>query len=680
MTTFPSSQHHAASEPDVFSDHQPTAAPPFKTETIEHHLVEAAKLPRGPPPALLARDAMQSDSPDPAAANVAMHTLTGAFVDTSLESTFEARLYRMAFPVHVFVLAFGLAAYTWSALAADLLDTLGDVNVLCAAVALVGRVLIHRMHDLVRAQRMGSRIWTILLTLSCIADMAGVVTAPATACASVLQEKYMMALVGEATVLINGSHGMVFAHKAALIALVLADCLVAISGCGEAGRSLGPVLVCTMGVVVLGAATLHVAELYLRHGYAETMQEKVQEKQHLVEERSERKQLEERLDAETRRLEERNEQLKAEKERLMYDVQCRGRPLDNDDDRSAIRHGLRRGVGSSEAGDPTPSDAPLPSLPPGPPSSAETSGRTETSGRSEGGGASDEVGPLGPARSSTDSGPSVNFMTLAALEHKAPAETDTSSTTSGTASLGALLSPSSRRSRSAGQPVPLSWAEADRQFYADRAAARAAARPGKRAVPLTWAEAERRRLAVDRQFYAGRAAAAGKGTAPLASMEADLEQPACSSTETVRGPVAPRSRPNSQKAAVSTAKQAEVPISWAMADRQFYASAATTNTVRLTAPSSSAAPTPSGARASVAPFEQAVVAVQMAALSRHAESAGFDAESASFAASLTMTTPRTLQPEVNSGVRLIDMVSLTYLEDSEAEAAMLRNALTGSMA
>jgi len=324
--------------------------------------------------------------------------------------------------------------------------------------------------------------------------------------------------------------------------------------------------------------------------------------------------------------------------------------------------------------------SPLPSLPPGPPSSAETSGRTETSGRSEGGGASDEVGPLGPARSSTDSGPSVNFMTLAALEHKAPAETDTSSTTSGTASLGALLSPSSRRSQSAGQPVPLSWAEADRQFYADRAAARAAARPGKRAVPLTWAEAERRRLAVDRQFYAGRAAAAGKGTAPLASMEADLEQPACSSTETVRGPVAPRSRPKSQKAAVSTAKQAEVPISWAMADRQFYASATTTNTVRLTAPSSSAAPTPSVARVSVAPFEQAVVAVQMAALSRHAESAGFDAESASFAASLTMTTPRTLQPEVNSGVRLIDMVSLTYLEDSEAEAAMLRNALTGSMA
>ena len=60
------------------------------------------------------------------------------------------------------------------------------------------------------------------------------------------------------------------------------------------------------------------------------------------------------------RLEVRNEQLLAEKERLLYDVQ-RGRPLDDDDDRSAIRRGLQAGG--------APSNSPPPSLPPGAPSS-----------------------------------------------------------------------------------------------------------------------------------------------------------------------------------------------------------------------------------------------------------------------------------------------------------------------
>ena len=57
------------------------------------------------------------------------------------------------------------------------------------------------------------------------------------------------------------------------------------------------------------------------------------------------------------RLEVRNEQLIAEKERLLYDVQR----LDNDDDRSAIRRGLQAGH--------APAESPPPSLPPGAPSS-----------------------------------------------------------------------------------------------------------------------------------------------------------------------------------------------------------------------------------------------------------------------------------------------------------------------
>ena len=80
------------------------------------------------------------------------------------------------------------------------------------------------------------------------------------------------------------------------------------------------------------------------------------------------------------------EQLQAEKERLLYDVQRRGRPLDDNDDRSAIRRGLLAGSSQqefkwipypptdpSEGGGPTQSDSPPPLLPLGPPSSTSSS-------------------------------------------------------------------------------------------------------------------------------------------------------------------------------------------------------------------------------------------------------------------------------------------------------------------
>jgi hypothetical protein len=112
----------------------------------------------------------------------------------------------------------------------------------------------------------------------------------------------------------------------------------------------------------------------------------------------EKRRLEETLDEDKRRLEKRNEQLRAEKERLMYDVQRRtGRSLDDDDARSAIRRGLQGGgsptlgkaetalrkitpifyhtedysSGSSETRSlHLSSGSPPPSLPPGPPSTA----------------------------------------------------------------------------------------------------------------------------------------------------------------------------------------------------------------------------------------------------------------------------------------------------------------------
>jgi len=135
----------------------------------------------------------------------------------------------------------------------------------------------------------------------------------------------------------NGSHGISFVRKLGLIGLMLAARISMLAICGTVRRG---VVASNFGVLSLGFAVAHMAELHLRHIYAEKVREK------------------RRLAGQIVRLEERNEQLKAEKERLLYDVQRRGRTLD-DDNHSTIRRGLQAG----------PSDSPPPSLPPGAPSS-----------------------------------------------------------------------------------------------------------------------------------------------------------------------------------------------------------------------------------------------------------------------------------------------------------------------
>ena len=113
-----------------------------------------------------------------------------------------------------------------------------------------------------------------------------------------------------------------------------------------------------MALVAMGCVVLVVGSV---SHLARLMQD--EEKRRLVQEKQ-------RLAEEKLRLEERNEQLQAEKERLLYDMQHRGPP--DEEDRSAIRRGLRAGSHPSEAGGPAPSDSPPPSLPPGAPSSAAT--------------------------------------------------------------------------------------------------------------------------------------------------------------------------------------------------------------------------------------------------------------------------------------------------------------------
>ena len=293
---------------------------------------------------ILATAARSERDPDleAAPANLAMHPVTGAFEDPALESTFAAQLFRTAYPFHAFLMAL-LEAYIWIAL-----TTLPDLRgffvtvALLIALGLLGRTLLHRMADSVGAQRIGSWTWTATVVLVCVVDIAGCIIEPVVAWAAVggLYRTGLQLVMVLAVAVTNGSLGMSFAHKFALALPVPVCSIIKLAVCDDE-RTLTAVLY-EIAALNAGFVAAHMLELYMRSSYVERVEEK-------------------------RRLEVRMEQLKAEKERLLYDLQRRGRPLD-DDNRSAIRRGLQ-GPNPREAGDPAPSESPLPSLPPGAPSS-----------------------------------------------------------------------------------------------------------------------------------------------------------------------------------------------------------------------------------------------------------------------------------------------------------------------
>ena len=198
-----------------------------------------------------------------------MHRITGTFADPSHESVFGAQLFRMAYPTHVLLMALNLAYFTWMALVLPAMRTYWDACVLSVAIGLVCRVLLHRTgrHDPVRSQWMGSWAWTVLTVLILATDIVHCIVAPETICLSFLQGQYMVPFVFFLYVLISGTHGLGFACKLALMTTALTDCIVGVATCHD--PELDPWLVCTMGAVVLGSATTHTGELYLRRSYAE---------------------------------------------------------------------------------------------------------------------------------------------------------------------------------------------------------------------------------------------------------------------------------------------------------------------------------------------------------------------------------------------------------------------------
>ena len=421
-----------------------------------------------------ANTAMRSVTGAFADAAITMHPVTGAFADPSHETAFAAHLFRLAFPCHAFLMSLLLGLTIWTTLGApaELSSVfVWRVIVPILALGLVGRVLVHRMHDTVRGQRIGSWAWMALVVLANTADMCGFLNAPAVGCAQSSKAAALLPLLYLATALTNGTHGLGFVLKAALLGLVLVTCFFAIAVCGEAGLVL--MLIAMVPMTIVGFVLAHMAEVHLRHSYVE------------------KQRLEERNDEESRRLEERNEQLQAEKERLLYDVQRRGRPLDDGDDRSAIRRGLQGpsqpyhradSTNSSDTRAPDPSDSPLPSMPPGPPSSSER----------ESGKSGQDTGDSSRAVHGKSTPPP---PTWAELDAQFYAERAAESAAEQEMPAGAPPSTAGAQPRSAGRSKalpPPSWAElAYRRFYAERAAQSSIIEQGvppPMGQPPTWAE------------------------------------------------------------------------------------------------------------------------------------------------------------------------------------------------
>ena len=321
-----------------------------------------------------------------------MHPITGAFGDPERESAFATHFFRLAFPFHAFLMALLIPLTAWAAKGApsELRPVWYTRSLLCS-ISLIGRVLTHRIEDPVRSQRVGAWCWTALVLLSCcVLDVYNFWRAPAISCGQASREVAAIPLIYLGAALTNGTHGLSFEYKAALLGLVLAvDIFAPVAACGS--FLLLP-LIFIMAAGVTGFVLAHMAELLWRHSISSTHAEM----ERLAEgQRS----LEEKLGDETRRLEERNEQLRAEKERLLYDnaLQRRGRHFDDNDDRSAIGRGLQAepsqpylpaddGTASmsesseSQASGPhRPSGSPPVSLPPGPPSTATKSSKSSKS-------------------------------------------------------------------------------------------------------------------------------------------------------------------------------------------------------------------------------------------------------------------------------------------------------------
>ena len=116
-------------------------------------------------------------------ANLTMHPVTGAFAEPSHESAVAAQFFKRAFHGHVLLMVLAHILFIGMAIVAqDILRVAWIMITLFMTLGLTGRLLLHRMHDTARAQRLFSWIWTVLLMQGCVVHSGSLEVAPALAC------------------------------------------------------------------------------------------------------------------------------------------------------------------------------------------------------------------------------------------------------------------------------------------------------------------------------------------------------------------------------------------------------------------------------------------------------------------------------------------------------------------
>ena len=161
-------------------------------------------------------------------ANLTMHPVTGAFAEPSHESAFAAQFFKRAFQGHVLLMVLAHILFIGMAIVAEgILRVAWIMITLFMTLGLTGRVLLHRMPDTARAQRLFSWIWTVLLMQACVVHSGSLLVAPALACPIALNGGVLLMTLP--IVLLHGSHGKDFVHKAVVAALLLVPRLVVLA-------------------------------------------------------------------------------------------------------------------------------------------------------------------------------------------------------------------------------------------------------------------------------------------------------------------------------------------------------------------------------------------------------------------------------------------------------------------
>ena len=157
-----------------------------------------------------------------------------------LEAAFAASGFRDALLPHVGLLTLGTAglgvAYGAYASSQDL------VAMVLALLMLVFRVYIHQHTEAQKAQKLGTACWTLGVVTTVLNDIAflwGSTDAQQleAACGAELYSPYLAALIGFVIGMVNGTHGMGFWHKTALVAVMSVEALLFALWCSHADGS-----------------------------------------------------------------------------------------------------------------------------------------------------------------------------------------------------------------------------------------------------------------------------------------------------------------------------------------------------------------------------------------------------------------------------------------------------------